>query len=194
MPHLYFCRETDCEYEAHVYGGRCDDCFEAYIVRLREEHNPTSHKCSGEFDFYRGIYVCDDNDDPRCPSHHLARSLHTEMMTREDILIEIKYRESMLAWDRGEIDHAAVRFGIERLRRQLAQMCEDCGNQLSVVRAGEQTVCHPCAGRRNSIVSPRDRNFCDECGEPSNNGRATCLCWADEEDLARMDRDAALHR
>lgn len=191
MPHLYFCCETDCEREAHVYGGRCDDCFEAYIIQLREEHNPTSHKCSGEFDFHRGAYVCDDTDDPRCPSHHLARS---KMMTREDILIEIQYRESMLAWDRGEIDHAAVRFGIERLRRQLAQMCEDCGNQLSVMRAGEQTVCPPCAGRRNSIVSPRDTGFCDECGKPSNNGRAACLCWADEEDLARMDRDAALHR
>ena len=35
---------------------------------------------------------------------------------------------------------------------------------------------------------------CDDCGAPVNDGRLTCLCWADEEDLARMDRDLALRR
>ena len=38
-----------------------------------------------------------------------------------------------------------------------------------------------------------DKKQC-ECGKPVENGRMTCLCWADEEDLARMDRDLALHR
>ena len=33
---------------------------------------------------------------------------------------------------------------------------------------------------------------CDNCGEHTKNGRMTCLCWADEEDMVRMDRDAAL--
>ena len=36
-----------------------------------------------------------------------------------------------------------------------------------------------------------DNKHC-ECGKALQNGRATCLCWADEEDLARMDRDLAL--
>lgn len=35
---------------------------------------------------------------------------------------------------------------------------------------------------------------CDNCGEHTKNGRMTCLCWADEEDIVRMNRDAALHR
>ena len=35
---------------------------------------------------------------------------------------------------------------------------------------------------------------CDDCAAPIKDGRMTCLCWADEEDLARMDRDLALHR
>ena len=35
---------------------------------------------------------------------------------------------------------------------------------------------------------------CDDCGKQTKNGRMTCLCWADEEDLSRMNRDAALHR
>ena len=34
---------------------------------------------------------------------------------------------------------------------------------------------------------------CDDCGAPVKDGRMTCLCWADEEALARMDRDLALH-
>lgn len=41
MPHLYFCCETECDAEAHVFGGRCDGCFEAEITYLRELHNPT---------------------------------------------------------------------------------------------------------------------------------------------------------
>jgi hypothetical protein len=35
---------------------------------------------------------------------------------------------------------------------------------------------------------------CEDCGEYTKNGRMTCLCWTDEEDIARMDRDIALHR
>ena len=186
MAHLFFCCEMKCEETAHVYGGRCDYCFEAYIVTLREKHNPASHKCSGRVDYDFGCYVCDDNDDPRCPSHHLARALHKECATREEILNEIEYLENLFTLDRDDEDHAATRLSIKRLRRKLAQMCEDCGNQLSYCRDSGQILCPPCASRL--------QYSCDECGEPSNNGRATCLCWADEEDLARMDRDAALHR
>ena len=40
----------------------------------------------------------------------------------------------------------------------------------------------------------RIKQTCDDCGAPVEKGRMTCLCWADEEDLKRMDRDAALHR
>jgi len=35
---------------------------------------------------------------------------------------------------------------------------------------------------------------CDDCGASVKDGHMTCLCWADEEDLARMDRDLALRR
>ena len=35
---------------------------------------------------------------------------------------------------------------------------------------------------------------CEDCGEYTKNGRMTCLCWTDEEDIARMDRDLALRR
>jgi hypothetical protein len=35
---------------------------------------------------------------------------------------------------------------------------------------------------------------CEDCGKYTKNGHMTCFCWTDEEDLARMDRDIALHR
>ena len=44
------------------------------------------------------------------------------------------------------------------------------------------------------VAMNRIEQTCDDCGAPVENGRMTCLCWADEEDLARMDRDLALRR
>lgn len=48
--HTFFCIEDNCSAPAHVSGGRCDECFEAYIGHLRQEHNPLRcewcHECS----------------------------------------------------------------------------------------------------------------------------------------------------
>ena len=44
------------------------------------------------------------------------------------------------------------------------------------------------------VTMNRIEQACDDCRAPVENGRMTCLCWADEEDLKRMDRDLALHR
>jgi len=66
----FFC--TDCSAEAHIYGGRCDDCFERWVVYLRKKNNPYAkepHCCSGEFDYDRGYYVCDEADDPNCSQY-----------------------------------------------------------------------------------------------------------------------------
>ena len=38
--HIFFCSETYCRAEAHVLGGRCDNCFEAHVAQERREHNP----------------------------------------------------------------------------------------------------------------------------------------------------------
>lgn len=43
------------------------------------------------------------------------------------------------------------------------------------------------------VAMNRIEHVCD-CGAPVENGRMTCLCWADEEDHVRMNRDAALQR
>ena len=92
----YFCCEEDCTKEAHVPDGRCDMCHDRMMERLQYEHNPPHctvctgrmegefydgvcedcyfetqepHKCSGEFDYENGTYVCDDRDDSCCPQH-----------------------------------------------------------------------------------------------------------------------------
>ena len=153
----FACSNNGCWANAHVYGGRCDDCFEAYLsqrledlsTELREEHKPAfsrEHRCSGGFDFYRGCYVCDESDHPHCPSHRLAQALREEpdKMNREGILIEIKNCETMLTSEREEEEHAATRLSLEQLRRQLARMCEKCGEQRSVVLTCGITVCRDC--------------------------------------------------
>jgi len=43
--HTFFCRETRCDGEAHISGGRCDWCFEAHVAKLRREHTPL--RCEG---------------------------------------------------------------------------------------------------------------------------------------------------
>ena len=44
------------------------------------------------------------------------------------------------------------------------------------------------------VAMNRIEHACEDCGAPVENGHMTCLCWADEEDLKRMDRDLVLHR
>ena len=49
--HTFYCIESNCDAEAHVFGGRCDSCFEAHLVKLRKEHNPTRcDHCHEAFD------------------------------------------------------------------------------------------------------------------------------------------------
>jgi hypothetical protein len=79
--HTYFCCEDECGEAAHVSGGRCDECFEAYIEELRRGHNPElaayedePHQCHGEWvdDGWHDYRVCDDCDSPRCPQYRPA--------------------------------------------------------------------------------------------------------------------------
>ena len=81
----------------------------------------------------------------------------------------------------------------------LPNLCSDCQRKCDdVCRCdGGDEPCDHCA---RYLADKAEEDIwcgvdeCDDCGAPVKNGRMTCLCWADEEDLARMDRDAALHR
>lgn len=76
----YFCQEPDCSGVAYSsLGYRCEAHYHAYIAQEREierieldlalNAEDHAHKCSGEIDYDRGYYVCDDSDDPHCPSY-----------------------------------------------------------------------------------------------------------------------------
>lgn len=43
------------------------------------------------------------------------------------------------------------------------------------------------------VAMDRIEQTCD-CGAPVKNGRMTCICWADRDDLARMHRDLGCRR
>ena len=221
--HVFFCCEDNCDAEAHVLGGRCDECFEMYITKLRKAHNPTrcescrevfdsehsdllpsesgrfcgkwceakwlkehdcngfhydealeaytcsecracypEHKCSGEIDYERGHYVCDDRDDDDCPQNRSSK---------ERILLEIRNTETMLSWGYGDFI-VGLSQELAQLREQLSQLapaCERCGKDYSVALAAHPTVCpscaferlHPCEGLQRSSSSQK---CCADCG------------------------------
>lgn len=87
--HTFFCRDLDCEKEVEMSGKACEDhetdsttecpgcgmelfigangyCSYCWTERFGED-SPVVHVCHGEWDYERGIRVCDDRDDPACP-------------------------------------------------------------------------------------------------------------------------------
>lgn len=71
----HFCEELDCSNEAFLsLGHRCGECFNALLLAEEEAAKVAAaaaeeHNCSGEFDYDLGGYICDDRDDPCCPSY-----------------------------------------------------------------------------------------------------------------------------
>ena len=83
----FFCIEEACSAKAHVYGGRCDDCFEEFIKKLRSEHNP--HRCSVDFNHELGHVICDFRDDlhqPEAPPQKCCADGGVKRIETEPIL------------------------------------------------------------------------------------------------------------
>jgi len=87
--HTFFCRDLDCEKEVEMSGKACEDhetdsttecpgcgvelfvgangyCSYCWTERFGAD-SPVVHVCHGEWDYERGIRVCDDRDHPDCP-------------------------------------------------------------------------------------------------------------------------------
>ena len=121
--------EHDCK------GFHYDEVLEAYTCSECRGCYPEykEHTCSGEIDYERGHYVCDDCDDPRCPQNRSSK---------ERLLNEIRNTETMLSWGYGdEFDEPLVQ-SLVQLRENLAAVppsppaadlplkyCIDCGVQ-----------------------------------------------------------------
>ena len=50
-----------------MYCGANGYCSNCWIERFGDE-SPIPHKCSGEWDYKRGVFSCDFEEDPDCPS------------------------------------------------------------------------------------------------------------------------------
>ena len=84
-----------------------------------------------------------------------------------------------------------------------ARACPPCSRRIADIVKEAICTCdggdEPCDHYARYLADKADYAIwcgvdeCDDCGAPVKDGRMTCLCWADEEDLARMDRDLALH-
>lgn len=171
--HAFFCCEPECNATAHVSGGRCDECFEMYITKLREAHNPSlyQHKCSGEMDYDNGCYVCDDRDDPRCPSYRPS-PCGTCGCTAE-------FRDGERVCWCDSCQRTGCVYSLH-----LPKCCADCGLQ----RAETEPVllcdwyCRPCwikrfKTRRLSVTSPPTPPTCTVCGGVSAVSAETGLCY-----------------
>ena len=84
-----------------------------------------------------------------------------------------------------------------------ARACPPCSRRIANIVKEDICTCdggdEPCDHYARYLADKAEYAIwcgvdeCDDCGTPVKDGRMTCLCWADEEDLARMDRDLALH-
>lgn len=99
MSHTFYCSTIECDKEVDSYEGLCDSCSKeqmshetsecpgcgndiycgadgycsnCWVERfgVEDDLSTITHKCSGEWDYSRGILVCDFEDDEDCPSHH----------------------------------------------------------------------------------------------------------------------------
>jgi len=181
--HRFYCVELSCSAEAYVSGGRCDDCFEAHISKLREAHNPPhdQHTCSGEFDYDLGCYVCDDNDNLYCPSYRPkepeARSCADCGYKPEDGHFPCYRGNDPLCAD---CEEAAYGPPSPEDWREQAGHCTKCNsNFLIICSSDDRTCCRLC--RATGALPPSEEmdEECIGCAGPSRPGaNGYCsACW-----------------
>ena len=217
--HTFFCIEDTCSENAHVFGGRCDGCFEAEITYLRELHNPTrcdycherincgidsnalyssmnafcgescaegyaaanEHTCSGEFDYDRGCYVCDDNDDLYCPSYRpkelVVKCCADCGYTPEDGHFPCYRGNDPLCAD---CEEAAYGPPSPEDWRKRSGHCTKCNsNFLIICSSDDRTCCRLCTAMGALPPSEEMDEECIGCAGPSRPGaNGYCSsCW-----------------
>jgi len=214
--HTFFCIEDTCSENAHVFGGRCDGCFEAEIEYLRELHNPTrcdhcherincgidsdalyssmhafcgescaegyavanEHTCSGEFDYDLGYRVCDDHDDPLCPSYRPKKQVKScadcGYIPQDGHFPAYRGNEPLCATCEEEF------YGPPPPEdwRERSGRCQHCSYFFDLIcSSDDRTCCPPCAAK--GALPPVEELDCPGCGGSCRPGAAgyCSACW-----------------
>ena len=227
--HIFFCREANCERETHQYDGLCKECApccEFCHEVFDSEHSPwlpsesghfcgkwceagwlneqdchDEHICNGEMDYDRGYKICDDRDDPRCPSY---RQRHSSISTEP--VCDCRGCKLKIAADEmtgigvGLYGHCTGCFKDFPLInttvcrkmcwscQQLTRTCADCGSppkkgHFSCYR-GNDPLCHDCDANANGPQSPVDwRESYGRCSKCDL--YYALICSSDRRDLCR---------
>ena len=187
--HLFFCITTDCGNTAAA-GTMCNECAAWSVACLgcgdmgvTVHGTPFCHTCMsvGQHPCViqylakkaeETICICHEENARACPpcSRRIAD------IVKEDICI---------------------------CHEENARACPPCSRRIAKIVKEAICTCdggdEPCDHYARYLADKAEYAIwcgvdeCDDCGAPVKDGRMTCLCWADEEDLARMDRDLALH-
>lgn len=195
--HTFFCCELECSAEAHVFGGRCDDCFEAYITQLRKDHNPLrcewccarsltlelsnsgrfcSKRCEAD---YIEDHACDGiwDDVLECYNCMQCRSCYT------------RHKCSPIHVDNGHVDYYDCDDADSPTcpqNRKPTKCCADCGcapddGYFSCYR-GNEPLCPDCEEVTYGPRSPDDwrarSGACNKCGY-----HYMLICSSDRTDL-----------
>ena len=173
--HIFFCSEINCSEEARVSGGRCDSCFELHIVALREAHCP-SHKCSGEFDYEHGCYICDECDDLRYSSSKPVVKCCADCGYKPEDGYFPAYRgnDPLCATCEEEF------YGPPPPEdwRERSGRCQHCSYFFDLIcSSDDRTCCPPCAAK--GALPPVEELDCPGCGGSCRPGAAgyCSACW-----------------
>jgi len=183
--------ETGICYPCKQATRRCADCG------IRPE--------GGYFPCFRGEdALCARCEDDRCIKEAFPLLLkefehvtlpYEDIMKSDTLTCEVKVFE----WDRviktPALPVLLVRYAVNlpSFREQYATYLSKMTSRFCTVHTVERDYLVGADGevvRDNAIICAtfsRD-GPCEECGKRTKNGRMTCLCWADEEDLAAMRR------
>lgn len=190
--HIYFCHQTGCANKTSELGSTCDACREDW------------RRCPDCGDM--GATVLGSNYCHECYSrrnHPCNAPPAADGWCPECEMVTVVL-PNICADCQQKRDNVCI------CHEENARACPPCTRRIADIVNKSICTCNggdePCDHCARYLADKAEYNIwcgvdecddcddCEDCGAAVENGRMTCLCWADEEDLARMDRDLALRR
>lgn len=186
--HTFFCRDLDCEKEVEMSGKACEDhetdstsecpgcgmdlyvgangyCSHCWVERFGTE----AHVCSGEWDYERGIRVCDDRDHSSCPQYAAADGWCPECDTYPVVLPNICERcQQKCKCDGGDKPCAScIRYRTDKAEEEIwcgvgepECECDGSGRMCDFCAEEYKEQCRGCGSYEHLWT---DNTYCREC-------------------------------